>query len=167
MLWPRWLARSVAPNAPSLPIIVGGTAFNVPPAAIRRPMQRQPGVAGAHRSGFPVAVAAPPRQRRCEAGPTALPPAQEPQIRSSAIFVTDRRGATARPRRLERMQTIYRRYLAPETLSAPERADRCSPSAKDTPYQGEDLLYDARHARAFPAALHARRRRADARHLPA
>src|SRR5687767_5969316 len=43
VLWPRWPGPAVAPNTPSLPIIVGGTAFNVPPAAIRRPVQRKPG----------------------------------------------------------------------------------------------------------------------------
>ena len=32
-----------APDAPSLPITVAGVAFNVPPAAIRIPVQRRPG----------------------------------------------------------------------------------------------------------------------------
>ena len=42
-LWPRWPAPPVGPGTPSLPITVAGTAFNVPPAAIRVPVQRQPG----------------------------------------------------------------------------------------------------------------------------
>ncbi|HYI30025.1 MAG TPA: hypothetical protein VD863_19480, partial [Bradyrhizobium sp.] len=41
MLWPQ--AQPVAPDAPSLPITVGGTTFNVPPAAIRFKMQRRAG----------------------------------------------------------------------------------------------------------------------------
>src|SRR5690349_15524800 len=42
-LWPRWPGTAVAPDAPSLPITVGGVLFNVPPAAIRLPIQRHPG----------------------------------------------------------------------------------------------------------------------------
>ena len=36
-------AGAIAPDAPSLPITVGGVAFNVPPAAIRFKVQRRPG----------------------------------------------------------------------------------------------------------------------------
>src|SRR5256886_8000740 len=43
VLWPRWPGTAVAPDAPSLPITVGGVLFNLPPAAIRVPMQRHPG----------------------------------------------------------------------------------------------------------------------------
>src|SRR3954462_6847939 len=43
MLWPRWPGTAVAPDAPALPITIGGVLFNVPPAAIRVPMQRHPG----------------------------------------------------------------------------------------------------------------------------
>src|SRR2546425_9987864 len=43
MLWPRWPGTAVAPDAPALPITVGGVLFNVPPAAIRVAMQRHSG----------------------------------------------------------------------------------------------------------------------------
>src|SRR5256885_9460576 len=43
VLWPRWPAAPVAPDAPTLPITVGGVLFNLPPGAIRVPMQRRPG----------------------------------------------------------------------------------------------------------------------------
>ena len=43
MLWPRWPGSAVAPDAPSLPITIGGVLFNVRPAAIRIPIQRYPG----------------------------------------------------------------------------------------------------------------------------
>src|ERR1044072_4427873 len=43
MLWPRWPGTAVAPDAPALPITVGGVLFNVPAAAIRVPMQRHSG----------------------------------------------------------------------------------------------------------------------------
>src|SRR5262245_58745222 len=41
MLWPT--PRAISPDAPSLPITIGGMAFNVPPAAIRFKVQRRPG----------------------------------------------------------------------------------------------------------------------------
>ena len=43
VLWPRWPTPPIAPDAPALPITVAGVAFNVPPAAIRVPVQRRPG----------------------------------------------------------------------------------------------------------------------------
>src|SRR4051812_45792992 len=43
LLWPRWPAATVAPDAPTYPITVAGAAFNVPPAAIRVSVQRRPG----------------------------------------------------------------------------------------------------------------------------
>src|SRR5437588_8142642 len=43
VLWPRWPGTAVAPDAPTLPITVGGVLFNLPPAAIRMPMQRHAG----------------------------------------------------------------------------------------------------------------------------
>src|SRR5258705_1971088 len=44
VLWPRWPAPRV--DAPALPITVAGVAFNLPPAAIRVPVQRPPGAQG-------------------------------------------------------------------------------------------------------------------------
>src|SRR5205823_7086800 len=43
VLWPRWPGAAADPNAPAIPIIVAGLTFNVPPAAIRAPVQRRPG----------------------------------------------------------------------------------------------------------------------------
>ena len=43
VLWPRWPQMPVTLDAPSLPIVVAGTAFNIEPAAIRIPVQRRPG----------------------------------------------------------------------------------------------------------------------------
>src|SRR5262245_64269201 len=42
-LWPRWPESPRNPGAPSLPITVAGVAFNIPPAAIRMPVQRRAG----------------------------------------------------------------------------------------------------------------------------
>ena len=43
VLWPRWPEAPVALDAPSLPIVVAGVAFNIAPAAIRFTVQRRPG----------------------------------------------------------------------------------------------------------------------------
>src|SRR5262249_13145095 len=41
VLWPRWPTPRL--DAPALPITGAGGAFNLPPAAIRGPVQRRPG----------------------------------------------------------------------------------------------------------------------------
>src|SRR5207248_8072297 len=43
VLWPLWPGPPVAHDAPTLPITIAGVAFNVPPAAMRVPVQRRPG----------------------------------------------------------------------------------------------------------------------------
>src|SRR5258708_6402413 len=43
VLWPRWPQAQIALDAPSLPIVVAGAAFNIEPAAIREAIERRPG----------------------------------------------------------------------------------------------------------------------------
>ena len=43
VLWPRWPGPPIGLDAPALPITVAGVTFNIPPAAIRVPVQRRPG----------------------------------------------------------------------------------------------------------------------------
>ena len=43
VLWPRWPDSPVTLDAPSVPIVVSGTVFNIEPAAIRMNVQRRPG----------------------------------------------------------------------------------------------------------------------------
>src|SRR5262245_62056993 len=43
VLWPAWQEAPLGPNAPALPVTIAGVPFNVPPAAIRVAIQRQPG----------------------------------------------------------------------------------------------------------------------------
>ena len=133
VLWPRWPGPAVMPNAPTLPIVVGGSSFNIPPAAIRRSVQRKPGMQERVDLVFLWPSLAAP-MNAAEAGPqvaTAGDPLQR-------IFVTIETGDGPSP--LERMQTIYRRYLAPETLSAPDGLIMLA-FRKDTAYAGEDMLY--------------------------
>jgi hypothetical protein len=138
VLWPRWPGPAVAPNAPSLPIIVGGTAFNAPPAAIRRPVQRKPGTQERIDLVFVWPSLAPPANA-AEAGPQGASAGAEAAHPFERIFLAIAAGDGG-PSPLQRMQTIYRRYLAPETLSAPSGLIMLA-FRKDTPYQNEDLFY--------------------------
>jgi hypothetical protein len=138
VLWPRWPGPAVAPNAPSLPIVVGGTAFNIPPAAIRRTLQRKPGVQDRIDLVFIWPSLAPPATA-AEAGPHGASASSEAAHPLQRIFLTlsaSEGGASP----IERMNTIYRRYLAPETLTQLDGLVMLA-FRMDTPYQSEDLLY--------------------------
>jgi hypothetical protein len=141
VLWPRWPGPAVPPNAPSLPIIVGGTAFNIPPAAIRRPVQRKPGAQERIDLVFIWPSLAPPANA-AEAGPQHVAPAgAEAAHPLERIFLTVA-ASDGGPPPLERMNTIYRRYLAPETLSEPHASGLLMLAFReDTPYQDEDMFY--------------------------
>src|SRR4051812_4227662 len=76
VLWPRWPGPVVTPNMPSLPIVVGGAAFNVPPAAIRRALQRKPGTQERIDLVFLWLSLAPPASA-AEAGPQGASAAAE------------------------------------------------------------------------------------------
>lgn len=131
VLWPRWPSQPVAQNAPALPVVIAGSNFNVEPAAVRRPVQRAPGVYD--------------RIDLAYLWPSLLPP--DPALKGTAdnpinpnerIFVTIASGETSFPMP-ERVRTIYPRYLAETTTALPggltARAFR-----DGTAYQGEDLI---------------------------
>ncbi|MBX3553120.1 MAG: hypothetical protein KIT85_15100 [Pseudolabrys sp.] len=131
VLWPRWPGQPVAQNAPALPVVIAGSNFNVEPAAVRRPVQRAPGVYD--------------RIDLAYLWPSLLPP--DPALKGTAdnpinpnerIFVTIASGETSFPMS-ERVRTIYPRYLTETTTELPggltARAFR-----DGTSYQGEDLI---------------------------
>src|SRR3954462_682891 len=98
MLWPRWPGSAVAPDAPSLPITIGGVLFNVRPAAIRIPIQRYPGAQERLDLAFLWPSLAPPRSE-CEArahgdGPAHRPPLHHHRAGTAAC----RRSWRSRPR---------------------------------------------------------------------
>ena len=131
MLWPRW-NEPVAPDAPSLPIIVGGVTFNVPPAAIRVRMQRRPGVQPRIDLAFLWPSLAPP-------DPAArITPATPPNV-SERLFLTIAGSDSTLPP-LERLKVIYPRYTNAEIVRPDRLALRMFRAG--TPYQGEDLIYD-------------------------
>ena len=65
----------------------------------------------------------------------------------------------------ERVKTIYPRYATAEPVAGPEGLAVLA-FRDGTPYQGEDLIYDAATPGQFPGALHPQRRGPDAGHLP-
>jgi hypothetical protein len=149
VLWPRWPGPSVPPGAPALPITVAGTPFNVPPAAMRVPLQRR---AGAHERvdlAFLWPSLEPPDARtsgaRASAARASGAAAQQTVDR---LFVTITiPGDTLTP--AERLKTIYPRYAAADADIDPNGL-AVKAFRSGTPYQGEDLIYDAIYDSATP-----------------
>src|SRR5262245_16316676 len=133
VLWPRWPAATVAPDAPALPITVGGVLFNVPPAAIRVPLQRRPGAQERLDLAFLWPSFSPP-------DPAARPAPSETAPPIDRLFITVEPQATALGPS-DRVRTIYPRYLADTQYDGPDGLKLIS--FKDrSPYQGEDLFFD-------------------------
>jgi hypothetical protein len=140
VLWPRWPGPPVGADAPALPVTVAGVAFNLPPAAIRVPVQRRPGAQERVDLAFLWPSLAPP-----EANGKPLPPAAREGLPAppsvERIFVTiSAAGDTVPP--AERLRNVYPRYTAAAATSGP-RGLTVLPFREGTPYQGEDLIYDA------------------------
>src|SRR5262245_53406047 len=137
VLWPRWPGPPVPPGAPTLPITIAGTPFNVPPAAMRIPLQRR---AGAHER-VDLAFLWPSLEPPDSGASGARAPGAAPQQTVDRLFVTiSAAGDTLTP--AERIKTIYPRYAAADaSIEANGLAVRSFRSG--TPYQGEDLIYDS------------------------
>lgn len=133
VLWPRWPEAPVARNAPSLPIVVAGTYFNIEPAAIRQPVQRRPGTQGRVDLAYLWPSLIPP-------DPAHKPTVGDPVDPNERLFLTIQAADGTLPL-LERVQTIYPRYLVPEPAAGPDgltlRGFR-----DGTPYQGEELVFE-------------------------
>jgi hypothetical protein len=138
VLWPRWPAAEVDPSAPALPVVIAGVTFNVPPAAVRVPVQRRP---GSHER-IDLAYLWPslePAGAKVKASVPDNPPA--PMQALERIFLTIMAAGGAVPP-ADRVQTIYPRYTVSEAAAGP--AGLAVLAFRDgTPYQGEDLIYDS------------------------
>jgi hypothetical protein len=137
VLWPRWPTPRL--DAPALPIMVAGVAFNLPPAAIRVPVQRRPGAQERVDLAFLWPSLEPP-------DPNAKPPASttatapETSQAFARVFMTiAAAGDTLAP--ADRALTIYPRYTAAEAAPGPGGLTVVA-FREGTPYQGEDLIYD-------------------------
>jgi hypothetical protein len=133
LLWPRWPETATSADAPSLPIVIGDVFFNVPPHAIRQKVQRRAGVQErvdlvyAWPTLEPAAILPKP-----EAGRAPLPP--------DRLFITIATAPSALTPE-ERMKTVYPRYTETIAMKGPDGLSLL-PFRADTPYHGEDLLYD-------------------------
>jgi hypothetical protein len=145
VLWPTWPGAPVAPDAPALPITVAGVLFNVPPAAIRVAVQRQPGPHDRVDLAFVWPSLTPPTPQppvKLENGQIA-----EPVSASDRLFVTIAGAGTLLPPE-ERLKSIYPRYVEAEATQGPDGL-AILPFRTGTPYQGEDLVYVAAQPEQF------------------
>jgi hypothetical protein len=139
ILWPRWPGSVVSLDAPAFPITVATVAFNVPPAAMRVPVQRRPGAHERVDLVFLWPSLAPPDPSARPTPPAPDQPLERPPI--DRIFVTIAASdGTLAP--TERVKTIYQRYTASDPTAGPPGLAVLA-FRNDTPYQGEDLVYDA------------------------
>jgi hypothetical protein len=133
ILWPRF-PDPVALDAPALPITVGRLALNIKPAAIRIPVQRHPGAHERVDLAFLWPSLAPPDPAAKSA------PGETPQ-HADRIFLTIAISDSTPPP-VERLKTIYPRYTVGEPTARPDGL-LVQGFRNDTPYQGEDVLYEA------------------------
>jgi len=140
LLWPRWPAGTVAPDAPALPITIAGVAFNLPPAAIRVPVQRRPGAHERIDLAFLWPSLDPP-DPNAKTAPAVTNGAPAPAPTMDRLFVT-LSAASDRLGPAERVEAIYTRYVE-QKPTADSRGLLTLPFRDGSPYQGEDLIYDS------------------------
>ena len=133
VLWPRWPDAPASLNAPLMPVIVAGVAFNIEPAAIRMAVQRHPGTQERVDLAYLWPSLTPPDPARRAASGAPVDPKER-------LFVTIASGDDTLPL-MERVQTIYPRYLVAAPTAGPDgltlRGFR-----DGTPYQGEELVFE-------------------------
>ena len=133
VLWPRWPEAPVSLDAPSLPVIIAGTFFNIEPAAIRQSVQRRPGTQERVDLAYLWPSLVPP-------DPARKPSVGDPVDPNERLFVTIQSSDGTLPL-MERVKTIYPRYLVAEPTAGPEgltvRGFR-----NETPYRDEELVFE-------------------------
>ena len=122
LLWPTWPKSQVSLDAPAIPVIVAGVLFNVPPAAVRAKVQRQP---GAHERMdlvflWPSLTPPSPDSLADIKAPAAEDGEAPPVPRTNdRLFVTIAGlGAVLPP--LIRLRTIYPRYIEAQATAGPD-----------------------------------------------
>ena len=159
VLWPTWPGKAIPLDAPALPVTVAGVLFDVPPAAIRAAVQRQPGPHERVDLVFRWPSLAPPapfdKTAAKPAGNTAADPAAEnvpaqdavaPSARDRLFVTIAGLGDVLPP--LERLRTIYPRYVEAAATAGPDGLAVLA-FRPGTPYAGEDLLYAADNPEQF------------------
>jgi hypothetical protein len=132
MVWPA--SAPIAPDAPSLPITIGGMAFNIPPASIRFKVQRRPGAQVRVDLSFVWPSLTPP-DTSIKPLPTDAPTVTD------RLFVTiSASDSTLSP--AERLKVIYPRYADAAPIVGTDGLS-LQGFRDGSPYQGEDLIQDA------------------------
>jgi hypothetical protein len=134
VLWPRWPDPPVALNAPTLPIVISGVVFNVPPAAIRVALQRHAGTQERIDLVYLWPSLTPP-DPNARPGPAALSPDGDRVF----VTITASEGTLAPA---ERLRSIYPRYFEAQSTSAPEGLTLIK-FQDASPYRGEDLAFES------------------------
>jgi hypothetical protein len=126
LLMPRWGVDPAPNDAPRLPISIAGIVFNIAPAAIRFPVQRRAG----------------PQDRvdLAYAWPGLSPPDSHAGVSMARLFV-DIEPTQSAMLPSERLRSIYPRYADTPSASGPSGLVIAT-FRDDSPYAGEDLLYD-------------------------
>ncbi len=140
LLWPRWPSEPIAIDAPAIPITIAGVVFNIPPAAIRVPMQRRPGTQERVDLAYLWPSLEPP-----DPAVKPVPPASPLAVDRIFMTISASDGTLAPP---ERVKTIYPRYLETSISTGPGGL-ALQPFRNGTPYQSEELLYDPQNADRF------------------
>ncbi len=149
LLWPTWPSDPPTLDAPALPITVGGVLFEVPPAAIRAKVQRQPGQHERIDLVFSWPELSPPTKAARDDRPIDEENATAAlaEAENDRLFVTIAGLAGVLPP-LERLRTIYPRYAAAQIAAGPDGI-AVLPFRSGTPYDGEDLVYAANNPEQF------------------
>jgi hypothetical protein len=130
ILWPQ--PSAISPDAPSLPITVGGVAFNIPPAAIRVKMQRRTGAQARIDLAFVWPSLTPPDAATKPASNAA------PDVTDRLFVTISANDGTLPP--AERLKIIYPRYAGHGVVGTDGLAVQ---GFRDgSPYQGEELIFD-------------------------
>jgi hypothetical protein len=142
VLWPSWPKSAVPLDAPAMPVTVAGVLFNVPPAAIRAAVQRNPGAHERIDLVFLWPSLAPPAadgrvatKMSTAEGSDAIPTPRT----DDRVFVTIAALGMVLPPAV-RLRTIYPRYIEPEATAGPDGLAIVAFRA-GTPYEGDDLVY--------------------------
>jgi hypothetical protein len=144
VLWPTWPTTATPFDSPSLPVVVAGVTFNVPAAAVRASVQRQP---GAHERIDLVflwpSLEPPPSEgiASTEAITSSDDHAPPSNNSNDRLFVTiPGLGSVLPP--VERLRSVYPRYFQSQATPANDGLALLS-FRSGTPYEGEDLIYSA------------------------
>ncbi len=151
VLWPTWPSAAIPLDAPAVPVTIAGVLFNVPPAAIRAAVQRQPGAHERIDLAFLWPSLAPaPADGTSAAKPLVANDGGARPASSSGsdrIFVTIAElGAVLAP--ADRLRIIYPRYIETQATAGPEGL-AIVPFRAGTPYESEDLVYLAERPEQF------------------